>query len=582
MIGFQGESFMPTLRSVVRVVLLSSLATGLSLSLTSQNATPTTTLRVTSNLVFLDVTVVDRKGQPVVSGLTKDNFTIMENGKPQRIFSFDAPAASEKTRETASTNTTILVLDLLNTPTGDSANARDGIRQFLLLQAERLPSQTELMVLNNTALNLAAAYTHNRNKLLSALEQVRPETPYKLRGGDWADERLAQSIEALQQIALQNRGSPGRKNILWVGQGGPNIKMDPADPSYDRHVGFFAHGTTNMLVDARISLFLVHPGGVKGAGNPDLSRIEVREVAKQKDLEDFDPFAKTVNFGLFIKGTGGKFFDNRNDVVRAIAEAQDLGSNYYTLTYQPQAVEKDGKFRKIEVVMRERNLRAMTKTGYYAPEPTSKSGPTQNHVDPAIEIDEAAQSGFLIDSLGMSLVNVERHPDSQTVEVKTLLKSTHLRWQSTDDGRSTSDITVEAVSLSKKREIGIADAAALHFLRQSGSREAGSVGDPSNIHRARATPHRGSAPDHPGTRWRADRDTGAGARSFGERTGKPVTQYPNFSPGPQGHHSRISERYRWSTRDSSNSTAEPSCPHGLKNGIIGNLARGEVYCTCKC
>jgi VWFA-related protein len=453
MIGFQGESFMPTLRSVVRVVLLSSLATGLSLSLTSQNATPTTTLRVTSNLVFLDVTVVDRKGQPVVSGLTKDNFTIMENGKPQRIFSFDAPAASEKTRETASTNTTILVLDLLNTPTGDSANARDGIRQFLLLQAERLPSQTELMVLNNTALNLAAAYTHNRNKLLSALEQVRPETPYKLRGGDWADERLAQSIEALQQIALQNRGSPGRKNILWVGQGGPNIKMDPADPSYDRHVGFFAHGTTNMLVDARISLFLVHPGGVKGAGNPDLSRIEVREVAKQKDLEDFDPFAKTVNFGLFIKGTGGKFFDNRNDVVRAIAEAQDLGSNYYTLTYQPQAVEKDGKFRKIEVVMRERNLRAMTKTGYYAPEPTSKSGPTQNHVDPAIEIDEAAQSGFLIDSLGMSLVNVERHPDSQTVEVKTLLKSTHLRWQSTDDGRSTSDITVEAVSLSKKREI---------------------------------------------------------------------------------------------------------------------------------
>jgi hypothetical protein len=130
MIGFQGESFMPTLRSVVRVVLLSSLATGLSLSLTSQNATPTTTLRVTSNLVFLDVTVVDRKGQPVVSGLTKDNFTIMENGKPQRIFSFDAPAASEKTRETASTNTTILVLDLLNTPPGTRRTHGMGFANF--------------------------------------------------------------------------------------------------------------------------------------------------------------------------------------------------------------------------------------------------------------------------------------------------------------------------------------------------------------------------------------------------------------------------------------------------------------------
>jgi hypothetical protein len=63
---------MPALRSVVRVVLLSSVATGLSLSLTSQNATPTTTLWVASDLVFLNVTVVDRQGQPVMSGLTKD------------------------------------------------------------------------------------------------------------------------------------------------------------------------------------------------------------------------------------------------------------------------------------------------------------------------------------------------------------------------------------------------------------------------------------------------------------------------------------------------------------------------------
>lgn len=88
---------MPALRSVVGVVLLSSVAADLSLSLTSQNATPTTTLRVTSNLVFLDVTVVDRKGQPVVSGLTKDDFTIMENGKPQRVFSFDAPGPGAAT-----------------------------------------------------------------------------------------------------------------------------------------------------------------------------------------------------------------------------------------------------------------------------------------------------------------------------------------------------------------------------------------------------------------------------------------------------------------------------------------------------
>ena len=49
------------------------------------------TLQVTSRLVFLDVTVLDKKGNPVVTGLGKDDFTITENKKPQRIFSFEAP-----------------------------------------------------------------------------------------------------------------------------------------------------------------------------------------------------------------------------------------------------------------------------------------------------------------------------------------------------------------------------------------------------------------------------------------------------------------------------------------------------------
>jgi len=52
---------------------------------------PTTTLQVTSKLVFLDVTVLDKKGHPVVSGLAKDDFTITEGKMPQRIFSFEAP-----------------------------------------------------------------------------------------------------------------------------------------------------------------------------------------------------------------------------------------------------------------------------------------------------------------------------------------------------------------------------------------------------------------------------------------------------------------------------------------------------------
>ena len=468
---------MPAFRSFVRVVILLGVVAGLSSPAKSQTASPTTTIRVTSDLVYLDVTVVDRKGNPIVTDLTKNDFTITENGKPQRIFSFDTPVAGAETPGDASpaagpevqvSNTktaqkgpaTILVLDLMNTPSADSAYARDSIRRYLAKQPERLASPTELMVLNNTALNMVQPYTHIRDDLLYALHHVPPETPYKLGSmqfgnQEWYNQSAAQSIEALQQIALQNRGQAGRKNILWVGYGGPSIPLDPGDPLWDKEIRFYVRGTTNMLVDARITLFLIRPEALGSLTlDPDhhakLSKIEGSLAQK---ATNGDPFAGTVNFGLFINGTGGRFFSKRNDIDRAIAEAQELGSKYYTLTYQPQASENNGEFREIKVVLRDPNLRAMTKAGYFAPEITTSADSTPHHLDPMYQIEEAAQSGAVFDSLGVSLVHVERHPDSESVEVRMLLKSTHLRWQSTSDGRSTADITVAAVSLSKQRDI---------------------------------------------------------------------------------------------------------------------------------
>jgi VWFA-related protein len=463
---------MPVPHYFVRAVFLLSVVAGLSSPAKSQTASPTTTIRVTSDLVYLNVTVVDRNGNPHGTGLTKNDFTITEDGKPQRIFSFDTPTAGAETSASASPAArpetvqvpdrktaqkgpaTILVLDLMNTPFRYSGYARDSIRRYLAKQPRRLASPTELMVLNNTALNMAQPYTHNRDDLLYALHRVPPETPYKVRR-EWFDQSFAQSIEALQQIALQNRGQAGRKNILWVGWGGPSIPIDRGDPLWDKEIRFYVRGTTNMLVDARISLFLIRPE------EPGSLTLDPDHHAKLSKLEgslfqkatNEDPFAGTANFGLFINGTGGRFFSKRNDIDRAIAEAQELGSKYYTLTYQPQAGENNGEFREIKVVLRDPNLRAITKAGYFAPEVTTSADSTPHHLDPMYQIEEAAQSGVVFDSLGVSLVHVERHPNSESVEVRTLLKSTHLRWQPTGDGRSTADITVAAVSLSKQRDI---------------------------------------------------------------------------------------------------------------------------------
>ena len=322
---------MRSIRAFVCGAVLLAVA-GASPAQGQQTAPAAPTFRVTSNLVFLDVTVLDKQGRPVVTGLTKDDFTITESGKLQRIFSFDAPSAGAKTAGEAPA--TILVLDLLNTAFEDSAFARYSISRYLALQPERLNSPTELMVLNNTPLDMVQPYTRSRADLMYALDHVPPAFPYKLGtlqlgNRDWDDQRLSQSIEALQQIALQNKGLPGRKNIFWIGNGGPSIPMDPADPRYEKSMRFYAHGTTNMLVDARISLFMINPEGVKGAQNPDYRRIWPHLVIAEMAEVAGDPFAGSINFGMLVHGTGGVLFRDRNDVDAELHEVQELGSNYY-------------------------------------------------------------------------------------------------------------------------------------------------------------------------------------------------------------------------------------------------------------
>ena len=63
------------------IILLSLVSTKGSIAQAQQVSSNAPTIRVTSRLVFLDVTVLDKKGHPVVNGRTKDDFVITDNKK---------------------------------------------------------------------------------------------------------------------------------------------------------------------------------------------------------------------------------------------------------------------------------------------------------------------------------------------------------------------------------------------------------------------------------------------------------------------------------------------------------------------
>ena len=130
---------------------------------------------MTSRLVFLDVTVLDKKGRPVVSGLTKDDFTITEDKRPQAIFSFEAPqthivnAIADDDNPDGKAPVTIFVLDLLNSSFEDFAFIRYSVRRYLAAQPPLLAAPAEMMVIGNQSSGVVAgADTKQRRPALRA------------------------------------------------------------------------------------------------------------------------------------------------------------------------------------------------------------------------------------------------------------------------------------------------------------------------------------------------------------------------------------------------------------------------------
>ena len=88
----------------------------------------TFTLKVQSDIVLTNVVVRDKKTGEVVKGLKASDFTVLENGKPQKIESFDYQNVDEAAvlQEKTTVSGKATIADMLNRNFGvDKAQLRD-------------------------------------------------------------------------------------------------------------------------------------------------------------------------------------------------------------------------------------------------------------------------------------------------------------------------------------------------------------------------------------------------------------------------------------------------------------------------
>lgn len=430
----------------------------------TQQQTEPYRITVNARIVVLDVVVKDKKGNLVKrSDLTKDDFTLYEDGKEQKIRSFEAPdahvvpgSAEAKTvvnsaadlKKTGSAPVTVLVLDELNSRFEDMSYSRRSMVQYLESQPAVLREPTVLLIASNTTFQQMHDYTQNRDALIEVVKKHMPELPWRMmnsgKGGPGAVERMAQVLAALQQIAQASTGTPGRKNLVWVGNGFPSADLTGLDDKTADTIEAAVKRTTNRLLAARITMYTINPAP------GTTSTIEVAtpdELATATDENGSDPFGQgKTSFEMFATSTGGFAFRGRNDINNVIGESIAQGDSYYTLSYSPSNASQDAaKYRKIRIVMKDRSLHATTRDGYF-PETFGQANPVLDaslkpkQQKASLQLD---LSGALTSTIAYNGLDVTAEKAGNgTYRIR--VADSGLTWSQKTDGSETAEATVAA------------------------------------------------------------------------------------------------------------------------------------------
>lgn len=269
------KSWWQSIRVLVAAISLAGLTSALGPAGWTQEQkpeVPSPVVRVTVRLVLADAVVTDKDGK-VVTGLGAQDFTVLEDGKPQKVttVSFEQPAelarALRGRRGNLPPNVTtsrpeyrvpsgapvIVLLDALNTPVRDQSRARMEFLKYLDTQLQ--PGQEiavytlvrSLRVLqdftDDPALVKAAVQSFNPtvsvplqiadlNQRLPRLSGARPDIRrtetdpalfisrmqdfYNEQASVATDERVGITLTAFRGIAQAVAGLPGRKSLIWV------------------------------------------------------------------------------------------------------------------------------------------------------------------------------------------------------------------------------------------------------------------------------------------------------------------------------------------------------------------------------
>lgn len=366
-------------------------------------------IQVATRLVQINVVARDRGGP--VSTLTKDDFVVTDQGRPQAISVFSmertrvARIALDPQRGEFSNlvfrngevqpGVTILLLDNLNTLAGAGAepyetsptwleeHALANAKNHLLEYLKSLdPNERVAIYSLSDELHVLCDFTSDRAALLAVVEHfdataksrretVEPgSTHTPVPGRDFNSsidherlmlaamknqDRARTTTDALRMIAGHMAGIPGRKNLIWL----------------TANLPFSGEAIARILNPAQIAAYPVDARGLLPRSQLPVSMMTGVDADDVAQARDNMPAASFQPIGIdamrkMADGTGGRAFTNTNDLTGAIRDAVEDAEVSYTLGFYVESGSLDDKLHEIKVKVKRSDVSLRYPKSYFA------------------------------------------------------------------------------------------------------------------------------------------------------------------------------------------------------------------------
>jgi VWFA-related protein len=340
----------------VVLLLCASVISGLAQENTAQLATSRQTaapvIRVSSQLVVLDVLVKNKKTGAPIDKLEAKDFVVREDGVPQRITTFSRDMLPLSV---------VFLFDLTDTVRPILKPLAEGASQIL---GHLKPQDQVAIMAFSSHTELLQDFTRDHSLAAVAIAQA---SDMKSGEGTFIHEDMYEAIEQ----AMKSTPAESRRVLVWLTDGTANFENSFTQKTIGQGAPAHLHSKQEAMNK------LLHSGVAVAALIDRSSATDAFVAASYATPFAFLFGARVGDISHYADMTGGPVLNtSQKGVAARLAELLDQLRARYTLGYEPSSAKPAGTFCKTEVILvanaykehaelRKPEVAVRTRRGYY-------------------------------------------------------------------------------------------------------------------------------------------------------------------------------------------------------------------------